>query len=99
MMLLEARALSCHFGPKVAVQGLDIALAEGELVGLIGPNGAGKTTTFRMFAGLQRPTGGELHRHLGRGDGHRGIEPAWMLDPVFPCRHCVDLLVRRKRRA
>ena len=66
MMLLEARALSCHFGPKVAVQGLDIALAEGELVGLIGPDGAGKTTTFRMFAGLQRPTGGELHRHLGR---------------------------------
>lgn len=66
MILLESRALACQFGPKVAVHGLDLALSEGELVGLIGPDGAGKTTTFRMFAGLQRPTGGELHRHLGR---------------------------------
>ncbi|MCE1203766.1 MAG: ABC transporter ATP-binding protein [Holophagaceae bacterium] len=66
MILLEAQTLSCHFGAKVAVQDLDLALAEGELVGLIGPDGAGKTTTFRMLAGLQRPTGGELKRHLGR---------------------------------
>jgi ABC-2 type transport system ATP-binding protein len=41
-------------------------LSEGELVGLIGPDGAGKTTTFRMLAGLQQPSGGELKRHLGR---------------------------------
>jgi ABC-2 type transport system ATP-binding protein len=66
MMLLEAHALACHFGPKVAVQGLDLSLEEGELVGLIGPDGAGKTTTFRMLAGLQPPTGGALRRHLGR---------------------------------
>jgi ABC-2 type transport system ATP-binding protein len=66
MILLEARALACQFGPKAAVQGLDLTLAEGELVGLIGPDGAGKTTTFRMLTGLQRPSGGELKRHLGR---------------------------------
>jgi len=80
MILLEARALSCHFGPKVAVQGLDITLAEGELVGLIGPDGAGKTTTFRMFAGLQRPTGGELHRHLDR-DGISYVPQTFSLAP------------------
>jgi len=66
MSLLEAHALSCHFGKKVAVQGLDLNLAEGELVGLIGPDGAGKTTTFRMLAGLQRPSSGELKRNLDR---------------------------------
>lgn len=66
MILLEAHALACRFGSKVAVQGLDLRLAEGELVGLIGPDGAGKTTTFRMLAGLQKPTGGTLARHLGR---------------------------------
>ncbi len=66
MILLEAHALACQFGPKVAVQGLDLTLSEGELVGLIGPDGAGKTTTFRMLAGLQRPTGGTLQRHLDR---------------------------------
>jgi ABC-2 type transport system ATP-binding protein len=66
MILLEAHALACHFDSKVAVQGLDLILSEGELVGLIGPDGAGKTTTFRMLAGLQRPTSGDLRRHLGR---------------------------------
>lgn len=66
MILLEAHGLACRFGPKVAVQGLDLQLSEGELVGLIGPDGAGKTTTFRMLAGLQRPTSGNLLHHLGR---------------------------------
>ena len=66
MILLEAHSLACRFGAKLAVQGLDLSLSEGELVGLIGPDGAGKTTIFRMLAGLQAPTGGELKRHLGR---------------------------------
>lgn len=66
MILLEAQALACRFGAKEAVHALDLSLVEGELVGLIGPDGAGKTTTFRMLAGLQRPTGGLLHRHLDR---------------------------------
>ncbi len=64
MILLEAHALACRLGATQAVEKLDLALAEGELVGLIGPDGAGKTTSFRMLAGLQRPTGGELRRHL-----------------------------------
>ncbi len=66
MILLEAHALACRFGARSAVQKLDLTLSEGELVGLIGPDGAGKTTTFRMLAGLQRPSSGELKRHLGR---------------------------------
>ncbi|WLT33263.1 ABC transporter ATP-binding protein [Geothrix sp. PMB-07] len=66
MSLFEAQGLSCRFGDKVAVQSLDLTVSEGELVGLIGPDGAGKTTTFRMLTGLQRPTGGTLHRPLGR---------------------------------
>ncbi|MCM2250353.1 MAG: ABC transporter ATP-binding protein [Geothrix sp.] len=66
MTLIEARSLACRFGPKEAVKGLDLSLAEGELVGLVGPDGAGKTTTFRMLVGLQTPTGGTLTRHLDR---------------------------------
>lgn len=65
MSLLEAEGLACRFGTKEAVKGLDLVLAEGDLVGLIGPDGAGKTTTFRMFMGLQPHTGGRLVRHLG----------------------------------
>ncbi|BDU69547.1 ABC transporter ATP-binding protein [Geothrix oryzae] len=66
MILLEARDLTCRFGPKEAVKGLDLSLSEGDLVGLIGPDGAGKTTTFRMLIGLQKPSGGAVVRHLDR---------------------------------
>jgi iron(III) transport system ATP-binding protein len=43
-----------------AVDGIDIEIAEGELVTLLGPSGCGKTTTLRLIAGLERPDGGEI---------------------------------------
>ena len=46
------------FGELVAVEGLDLRIARGEVFGLLGPNGSGKTTTIRMLCGLMRPTAG-----------------------------------------
>ena len=43
-----------------AVNGIDLAVEEGELVVLLGPSGCGKTTTLRMIAGLELPTGGPI---------------------------------------
>ena len=43
-----------------AVDGIDLDVAEGELVTLLGPSGCGKTTTLRLIAGLERPGGGEI---------------------------------------
>ena len=80
MILLEGQNLACSFGPKQAVQGFNLALSEGELVGLIGPDGAGKTTAFRMLAGLQTPTQGEIQRHLGR-DGISYVPQTFSLPP------------------
>jgi ABC-2 type transport system ATP-binding protein len=51
-------ALSRTFGDLVAVDGVDLAVEQGELFSLLGPNGAGKTTTIRMLCCLLRPTGG-----------------------------------------
>jgi ABC-2 type transport system ATP-binding protein len=48
-----------------AVDGVEMAIQEGEIVGFLGPNGAGKTTTLKMLAGLLHPTSGEAHV-LGR---------------------------------
>ncbi len=47
-----------HFGEKVAVAGVDLAVAPGEIYGFLGPNGAGKTTVVRMLCTLLRPTAG-----------------------------------------
>ncbi len=60
MPLLAARALSKRFGGLKAVDGVDLALEEGEILGVIGPNGAGKTTLFSLIAGSSAPTSGEV---------------------------------------
>jgi len=59
-MLLEAQNVAKAFGSFKAVAGADLAVAEGEIVGLIGPNGAGKSTFFNCIAGDLRPTGGRI---------------------------------------
>ncbi|MHB8053930.1 MAG: LPS export ABC transporter ATP-binding protein [Candidatus Aminicenantales bacterium] len=55
---LEARRLVKRFGRRVVVNGVDLAVASGEIVGLLGRNGAGKTTCFQMIVGLLHPDGG-----------------------------------------
>ena len=61
---VEARNLTKQYKSKTAVDGISLAIAEGETFGILGTNGAGKTTTVEMLAGLRRPTSGEV-RILG----------------------------------
>jgi len=55
---VETIGLTRRFGDKVAVDSLDLQVAEGEFFGFLGPNGAGKSTTINMLVGLLRPTAG-----------------------------------------
>src|SRR3989475_2022346 len=48
-----------RFGDVEAVRGVDLTIAEGEMVALLGPNGAGKTTSIGLMLGLRRPTDGQ----------------------------------------
>ncbi len=59
-MILEVREISKHFGGIRAVDGFDLSLARGELVGLIGPNGSGKTTVFNVITGIYAPDAGTV---------------------------------------
>jgi ABC-2 type transport system ATP-binding protein len=56
--MISTRNLTKDFGAVRAVDGLDLDVAEGELVALLGPNGAGKSTTLRMLTTLLAPTSG-----------------------------------------
>jgi branched-chain amino acid transport system ATP-binding protein len=58
--LLEVRGLTRQFGGLVALNGLDLTLERGDILGLIGPNGAGKTTAFHVIAGFLVPTRGAV---------------------------------------
>lgn len=55
---VSTRGLRKEFGPRVAVEALDLDIPRGEVFGLLGPNGSGKTTTIRMLCGLMAPTAG-----------------------------------------
>ncbi|HET7042432.1 MAG TPA: ABC transporter ATP-binding protein, partial [Gemmatimonadales bacterium] len=55
---IRAEHLRKEFGPVVAVDGLDLSVAKGEILCLLGANGSGKTTTIRMLCGLLAPTSG-----------------------------------------
>ena len=79
MALLELKGVSRHFGGVRAVDGLDLAVEQGQIFGLIGPNGSGKSTTVNLVTGLFPLTSGAIvfdgqdlgtlatHLRLGRG--------------------------------
>jgi ABC-type branched-subunit amino acid transport system ATPase component len=72
MSLLEIRGLTKRFGGLAAVSGVDLTVAEGEIVSVIGPNGAGKTTLFDLVSGHQPPDAG---RTLLAGRDITGLPP------------------------
>ncbi|HMS07914.1 MAG TPA: LPS export ABC transporter ATP-binding protein [Pyrinomonadaceae bacterium] len=57
---LAASGLRKSYGRRAVVDGVDLEMRDGEVVGLLGANGAGKTTTFYLLAGLERSEGGNI---------------------------------------
>ncbi|CAN5805684.1 ABC transporter ATP-binding protein [soil metagenome] len=72
-MLLRVEGLVMRFGGLVAVDGVDVEVAPGEVVSIIGPNGAGKTTVFNCISGALRPTAGRIQFN---GNDITGARPA-----------------------
>jgi branched-chain amino acid transport system ATP-binding protein len=91
MALLELKTVSKLFGGLAAINGLNMEINEGEIVGLIGPNGAGKTTTFNVITGELRPSEGNVFFEGRRISGfrpnqvaRRGIVRTFQLVTLFP---------------
>lgn len=60
MSVLQCRSLSKKYGPKPALNTINLDLPEGKIIGLLGPNGSGKTTLIKLIAGLLTNDGGEI---------------------------------------
>jgi len=58
--ILEVRGLTMRFGGLLAVNGVELAVRDKQVVSMIGPNGAGKTTVFNCLTGFYQPTSGEI---------------------------------------
>ncbi len=72
--LLETKHLKKAYNGRTVVNGVDITINPGEIVGLLGPNGAGKTTTFYMVTGVVRPDSGQIlfdHRDVTQYPMHK----------------------------
>ena len=88
--LLDVQSVSQAFRKPdgdqlVVLEGVNLALREGEIVGLLGRSGSGKSTLLRVIAGLNLPTGGEV-RYLGRtvGGPADGIAMVFQSFALFP---------------
>lgn len=95
--LLEARALTRHFGGLKAVDGVDFALEEGEIHALIGPNGAGKTTFVSLLSGripVQSGTirlkGRDITRMPAHARVHAGIAYTFQITRIFAALSVFD---------
>ncbi len=75
-------------GGVAAVSGLDLRVADGEIVVIVGPSGCGKTTTLRMIAGLETVTAGTVaiggRSVTGRPPRDRGVAMVFQEDAVYP---------------
>ena len=73
--LIETVGIGKAYGDFLALEGVSLSIAEGELVSIVGPNGAGKTTLVNVLTGLLKPTAGIVRF---KGDDIAGIGPVML---------------------
>ena len=98
MSLATAANVTRRYGDELALAGVDLQIAPGELIGLLGPNGAGKSTLVNMLVGLRRPSSGTVTLFGGdpRDPVNRrqiGLTPQETgLPPTLKVGECVDFV-------
>ena len=86
--MLELKGVHTHYGLSHVLQGIDLHVGKGEVVGLFGRNGVGKTTVIKTIAGWVPPSQGEV---LFEGESLRGVAP----DRI--CRRGIGLVPEDRR--
>src|SRR5579875_3537879 len=91
-------------GPVAAVDGVSVAIREGDFFSMLGPSGCGKTTTLRMIGGFDEPSGGRILLHgenvLGVPANRRDVNMVFQSYALFPNMSVYDNVafgLRRRR--
>jgi thiamine transport system ATP-binding protein len=86
--MLDIADLSVSRGEQLVIDGLDLHVAEGEVVAVLGPSGVGKSTLLRVIAGILEPDRGTIHldgTDITRTPAHRrGVGMVFQDDQLFP---------------
>lgn len=86
--------VSRHFGDVRAVDGVDLAVAEGEFFAMLGPSGSGKTTCLRLIAGFDQPTSGHIEIFGETAEGvppyRRNVNTVFQDYALFPHLNVID---------
>jgi ABC-2 type transport system ATP-binding protein len=100
MILAQMRNVTRWYGDTVALDGVDLAIRAGEVVGVLGPNGAGKSTLIKLLVGLRRPTSGTVELFGGSplvpaNRRYIGVTPQETgLIPTLRVGECIDYVAR-----
>jgi len=87
---IRLSGLKKQFGARTVLDGIDLEIRPGELLGIVGPSGSGKSTLLRILSGLEQPSAGEL-RVLGDGGDARGDVRVVFQEPrLLPWRSVLD---------
>jgi ABC-type branched-subunit amino acid transport system ATPase component/ABC-type branched-subunit amino acid transport system permease subunit len=96
-LALRVRGVHKAYGGVVALDGVDLDVRRGEVLGLLGPNGAGKTTLFEVIGGFTKPDRGSVELDgddvTARGPelrAHRGLVRSFQDAPLFPTLSVLD---------
>ncbi|WP_342641753.1 ABC transporter ATP-binding protein [Rhodoligotrophos ferricapiens] len=97
--MLEISNVTKRFGGLIAVNAVDMSVAQGEICGLIGPNGAGKTTLFNVIAGVFPPDEGDVTFEGRSIAGHtssticaRGLARTFQIPQIFPSMNVLETI-------
>lgn len=100
MILAQMRNVTRRYGDTVALDGVNLSIRAGEVVGVLGPNGAGKSTLLKLLVGLRRPTSGTVELFGGSpldpaNRRHIGVTPQETgLVPTLRVAECIDYVAR-----